>query len=140
MKQLKRSKISGISLLEVMIALAIIALIVGLTAPRLMTSFGRAKSQAAEIQMTNIQGALRLFYVDVGRYPSEAEGLMALMSAPASANNWRGPYLDTTEDVNDPWDRMFIYRQPGTEAPFELETLGRDGQPGGTREDSDIKL
>ena len=140
MKHPKRSKTKGISLLEVMIALAIIALIVGLTAPRLMSSFGRAKSQAAEIQMTNIQGALRLFYVDVGRYPNEAEGLAALLSEPAGTTNWRGPYLDEASDVNDPWDRMFIYRQPGVEAPFDLETLGRDGQPGGTREDSDIKL
>jgi len=65
----------GISLLEIMIVLAVIALIMGLVAPRVIGYFGRAKSQTAQIQMTHIKGALQLMYIDLGRYPSEAEGL-----------------------------------------------------------------
>ncbi|UWP96191.1 type II secretion system major pseudopilin GspG [Aliiroseovarius crassostreae] len=135
-----RKKKAGISLLEIMIALAIIALIVGLTAPRVMDSFGRAKSQAAEVQLLNVKGALQLYYIDVGRYPSEAEGLLALMEAPSGATKWRGPYIDNVEDLNDPWGRQFNYRMPGREGVFDLFSYGRDGHPGGSKEDSDITL
>ena len=136
----KRKASAGISLLEIMVVLAIIALVVGLAAPRLMDNFGRAKSQAAEIQMNGVKGALQLFYIDVGRYPSEADGLEALIRQPTGATDWNGPYLDNNEETQDPWGRAFLYRIPGKESPFDLYTYGRDGHPGGTREDSDITL
>lgn len=135
-----RNTASGVTLLEVMIVLAVIALIVGFGAPRLMESFGRAKSQAAEVAMANLKGAVQLFYIDTGRYPSSDEGLDALLAAPADVAGWRGPYLDGTADLTDPWGRPFIYAAPGEAGPFALTTLGRDGQPGGTGEDSDISL
>jgi general secretion pathway protein G len=136
----KRKGTAGVSLLEVMVVLAIMALIVGLTAPRLMDNFGRAKSQSAEVQMNGVKGALQLFYIDVGRYPSEADGLEALIRQPAGITDWNGPYLDKTEDIQDPWGRAILYRNPGKERAFDLYSFGRDGHPGGTREDSDITL
>lgn len=135
-----RNHRAGLTLLEVMIVLAIIALIVGLAGPRLMESFGRAKSQAAQIQMANLKSALQLFYIDVGRYPSEAESLEALIASPAGSKNWAGPYVDGDEALNDPWARRYLYRMPGVEAPFDLLTYGRDGRIGGSNEDSDISL
>ena len=135
-----RNARSGVSLLEVMIALAIIALIAGLAAPRLLGAFDRAKSQAASVQMANIKGALQLFYLDVGRFPSESEGLRALLVAPAGAEDWRGPYLDDERGLLDPWQRPFVYHFPGTEKAFDLMSYGRDGRAGGTNEDSDISL
>jgi len=141
-KQVSRDRKSnaGISLLEIMVVLAIIALVVGLAAPRVMENFGRAKSIVAETQMNNVKGALQLFYIDIGRYPSEAEGLESLLRQPSGTRDWNGPYLDNIEDIQDPWGRVFLYRRPGTDGPFGLSTYGRDGQPGGTREDSDIVL
>lgn len=136
----KRNPKAGLTLLEVMIVLAIIALIAGLAAPRLMDSFGRAKSRTASIQMENLKGAVRLFYLDVGRYPSEAEGLQALLQAPNGLEGWMGPYLDSAADFTDPWERAYLYRSPAGEKPFEIITYGRDGRAGGTREDSDISL
>ena len=135
-----RNPQSGISLLEILVVLAIIALIVGLAAPRLMANFGRANAQAAEVQMNNIKGALQLFYIDTKRYPSEAEGLTALIEQPKGARGWKGPYVDTQEDLTDPWGRIYLYRNPGREKPFDLYTNGRDGHPGGTSEDRDIYL
>ncbi|MEN9411521.1 MAG: type secretion system protein GspG [Pseudomonadota bacterium] len=135
-----RNPQSGVTLLEVMIVLAVIALIVGFGAPRLMESFGRAKSQAAEVSMANLKGAVQLFYIDTGRYPSEAEGLSALLAAPDGVTGWKGPYLDGEADLTDPWGRPFTYASPADAAPFSLSTLGRDGQPGGQGEDSDISL
>ncbi len=136
----RRNPQSGVTLLEVMIVRAVIALIVGFGAPRLMESFGRAKSQAAEVSMANLKGAVQLFYIDTGRYPSEAEGLSALLAEPQGVTGWKGPYLDGEADLNDPWGRPFTYASPAESAPFSLSTLGRDGQPGGQGEDSDISL
>ncbi|WP_368040319.1 type II secretion system major pseudopilin GspG [Ruegeria atlantica] len=135
-----RKKDSGFSIFEIMVTLAIISLLVGLAAPRIMESFGRAKSKAAEIQMHSVKGAIQLFYIDVGRYPSESEGLDVLLIEPAAIANWRGPYLDKAEDIRDPWGRIYLYRSPGKNGAFDLYTLGRDGHSGGTREDSDIYL
>jgi general secretion pathway protein G len=136
----KRNPKAGLTLLEVMVVLAIIALIAGLAVPRLMESFGRAKARTAAIQMENLKGAVQLFYLDVGRYPAEAEGLQALIAAPSGVEGWLGPYLDSEADLADPWERVYLYRSPAGEKPFEITTYGRDGRAGGTREDSDISL
>lgn len=127
-------------MIEMMVVLAIIALIAGLAAPRLMESFGRAKSRSAEIQIGSLKSAVQLFYLDVGRYPAEAEGLDALLQAPNGAENWRGPYMDDATSLNDPWGRRYLFRAPGTTNPFEILTYGRDGKEGGNNEDSDISL
>ena len=136
----KRQSKRGVTILEVMVVLAIIALIAGLAAPRVIENFGRAKSQAAEVQLNSIKGALQLYYIDVGRYPSEAQGLAALLSAPDNVEGWRGPYIEEVENLSDPWGRQMLYRSPGETKPFDLFTYGRDGQPGGTNEDNDIYL
>lgn len=136
----RRNPNAGLTLLEVMVVLAIIALIAGLAGPRLMDSFGRAKARAALIQMENLKGAVRLFYLDVGRYPSEAEGLLALINAPDGVEGWMGPYLDGADDLKDPWDRNYLYQSPAGEQAFQILSYGRDGRAGGTREDSDISL
>jgi general secretion pathway protein G len=131
---------AGISLLEILIVLAVIALIMGLVAPRLLDSFGRAKSQTAAIQMQNLKGAIQLMYIDISRLPSESEGLNLLMTAPTQLKGWRGPYLEDKAGLLDPWQRRYIYRQPGQDREFDIFTLGRDGQKGGTKEDADIFL
>ncbi len=136
----KRNPKAGVTLLEVMVVLAIIALIAGLAGPRLMDSFGRAKTRTAAIQLENLKGAVQLFYLDVGRYPSEAEGLQALIATPDGVDGWLGPYLDGEADLQDPWERRFLYRSPAGEKPFEILSYGRDGRAGGTSEDSDISL
>lgn len=141
MSQSRRHPRRGLTLLEMLVVLAIIALVIGLGAPRLIENFGRAKSQAAEAALASLKGAVQLYYVDTGRHPSEAEGLAALMAAPAGVADWRGPYVDGEEDLTDPWGRPMLYRAPGGGgSPFDLLTLGRDGQPGGSGEDSDISL
>jgi len=130
---------AGVTLLEVMVVLAIIGLIATLAAPRIIDSFGRAKSQTARVQLENVKAGLQLFYIDVGRYPSEAEHLSALLVKPAGVETWSGPYVDE-ESLTDPWARELLYRQPGQSSDFDLFSYGRDGQPGGEKEDSDIYL
>jgi len=135
-----RSAKAGFSTLEVMIVLAIIALTVGLVAPRVMDNFGRAKSQVAKIQLNNIRGALQLYYLDVGRYPTEAEGLGVLLHPPPNSSGWNGPYLDKAEDINDPWGRVIYYRSPGQEGAFDLFSYRRECHRGGSREARDLHL
>ena len=139
--QPRRHPRRGVTLLEMLVVLAIIALVIGFGAPRLMESFGRARSQAAEVALASLKGAVQLYYVDTGRYPPEAEGLAALLAAPAGVTGWRGSYLVGDEDLTDPWGRPLLDSAPGAGGrPFDLVTLGRDGQPGGSGEDSDISL
>ncbi|MEP2784840.1 MAG: type II secretion system major pseudopilin GspG [Pseudoruegeria sp.] len=128
---------AGVTLLEVMVVLAITALLATFATPRLMANFDRAKSQAAIAQMENAKAGIQLFYIDVGRYPTESESLGALIKMPPTIQNWRGPYLDP-ENIIDPWGREYIYRFPGNVKKFDLLTLGGDGRLGGQSSDADI--
>ncbi|MEO9515424.1 MAG: type II secretion system major pseudopilin GspG [Paracoccaceae bacterium] len=135
----KRNASAGVTLLEVMIVLAIMVLVIGVAAPRFLDSFGRAKSQTALVQMANIKAAMQIYYLDVGRAPTAAQGLDALIRRPQGVQNWNGPYLDSAEGLTDPWGRRYQLRVPGEIAPFEIFSFGRDGQPGGEGEDRDIE-
>lgn len=132
-----RSRNAGLTLLEILVVLAIIALVTTLATPRLMETYGRAKSQAAGVQITNVSAAVQVYALDTGQLPSQADGLAALMVAPAGVEGWQGPYVEA-KNLKDPWGRDWVYRQPGAEAPFEVVSYGADGQPGGTSEDADI--
>ena len=125
-------------MLEVMVVLAIMALVIGIAAPRFIDSFGRSKAQAALVQMANLRAAVQLFYIDTGRLPTAAEGLSVLMIAPRSSDGWRGPYLDRGDGLVDPWGRRYLIEIPGQESNFDIVSYGRDGRPGGNGEDSDL--
>ena len=133
----KLSKNAGVTLLEILVVLAIITLLAALVGPRLMNQLGKAKSQAAKLQINNLNSALQLYYIDIGRFPSESEGLMALNSAPPGAQLWAGPYLKSDDAMNDPWNRPYLYEP--SDSSVMLTSLGRDGQIGGVGEDTDIQ-
>lgn len=136
----RRNRRADYTMLEMMVVLAIIALIAGLASPRLMDSFGGAKSKTAEIQLGTMKSAVQLFYLDVGRYPAEAEGLDALLQAPSGAKNRRGPYLDDVAALNDPWVHCYLFHAPGSINPFEIWSYGHNGKEDCSHEDSDISL
>ena len=98
----------------------------------------RAKSETAALQIDQIGNAVQLFYIDVGRYPSEAEGLAVLFSAPPGDSDWRGPYLPSNEALTDPWGRPYLYSEPGESGALSIKSLGRDGTRGGSGEDADL--
>jgi general secretion pathway protein G len=90
----------------------------------------------ARLQEDSFAECLRNFSRDVGRFPSDSEGLDALVTRPAGLEEWRGPYLD--EPVpDDPWGRAYVYR---LEAPNRavMTCLGSDGAPGGSGFGADI--
>jgi general secretion pathway protein G len=81
---------------------------------------------------------LDLFRLDVGRYPSQGEGLQSLVDRPAGLDRWKGPYVKKRESLVDPWGRAFLYRVPGQHGEYDLYTLGADNTPGGDGENQDI--
>lgn len=134
------SKQSGATILEVLVVLTIIALISAVVGPRLIGYLGRAKSETAKLQIQQLKSAAQLYYIDLGRYPTESEGLAVLFQAPAGASEWAGPYLDSEEALSDPWGRDYLYAMPESGGTPAIMTLGRDGAKGGSGEDADISL
>ena len=130
---------AGFTLLELLVVLVIIGLISGLVGPQVMSLLGKAKSDVAKVQMDNIAGSLNLFNLDIGRYPTNNEGLSALIKKPSNMPQWSGPYVTNDVIPNDPWNRPYMYTQPGTNGkPYQLKSLGADGAIGGQAEDADI--
>lgn len=134
-----RSSKRGVTILEVLIVLSIIAMIAAVTGPRLIGYLGRAKSDTAKLQIQQVKSALQLFYIDTGRYPTEAEGLRVLVEAPAGVAEWRGPYLETADALTDPWARGYIYAVSEDGMTPSVISYGRDGREGGSGEDADIQ-
>lgn len=132
------TKKSGVTILEVLVVLAIIALIAGVAGPRLVGYVDRARGETAELQIEQIVNALQLFYIDVGRYPTEAEGLTVLIDAPGGEESWRGPYLETTGPLTDPWGRDYIFEATGENTRPNVLSYGRDGARGGSGSDADL--
>ena len=129
---------TGVTIMEVLVVLSIIALIAAVAGPRLIGYLGRAKTETASLEIDQLHQAVQLFYIDVGRYPSDAEGLSVLTAAPAGEAVWAGPYIVGQDATLDPWGRDYLYASPKDASDFQITTLGRDGATGGTGEDSDI--
>jgi len=122
----------GITLIEMLVVLTIIALFAALVAPKMLGQGDKARVTAARAQINSFMTALGAYKLDTGLYPSTEMGLAALRNRPQNVSQWQGPYLP--QDVpQDPWGRAYIYKFPGENVPEEPEIicLGADGQPGG---------
>jgi len=132
----------GFTLIELLVVIAVLGLLAGLVGPRIVGHVSEARSTTARTQIDLLAVALDSYRLDNGSYPTTEQGLAALRDRPTREpipSNWRGPYLRKAVPA-DPWGRAYIYRgQSSQGAPaFELQTLGRDGKPGGDDEDRDI--
>jgi general secretion pathway protein G len=131
----------GFTLMEMLVVLAIIAAVMGLIGPRLLGTIDREAPKLAATQAKMLRGAVETFRLDVGRYPTQQEGLAALStkpSDPAAVSRWRGPYLDGELPV-DPWKNPYQYAIPGANnQPFALYSLGADGKRGGEGDAADV--
>lgn len=134
-----RRRARGFTLVELLVVLVILALLFGLVVPRTIDYLGRAKSDVAKLQIQTLGQALDLFHLDNGRYPTQEEGLKALVVRPTNAPRWKGPYLKAAEVPADPWGKPYVYELPGKRGlPYDLYSLGADGARGGSGENADI--
>jgi general secretion pathway protein G len=126
----------GFTLVEVLVVVIILALIAATIVPKLIGRTYTAKVQLTQTNIASIEGCIRIFYQDTGRYPTAQEGLTALIEKPNNCPNWHGPYL---EDIPvDAWHRSFIYQIPGQKRAFDIFSTGSDGKLGGEGEAVDI--
>ena len=133
-----RARDAGFTLLELLVVIVIIGLLAAYVGPKYFSQLGKSEVTIAKAQIGAFEKALDTYRLDVGRYPTTEEGMAALLAAPASgAAKWNGPYLKKALPP-DPWGHPFQYRAPGAKSEFEIVSLGRDGQPGGSGEDADI--
>lgn len=130
-------RMTGFTLLELLVVLVILGLLVGYVAPRYFAQVGKSEVKVTRAQIRALEDALDQYRLDLGRYPATQTGLAALNNAPAGESRWQGPYLRKTVP-NDPWGHPYQYRAPGEHGEYDLWSFGRDGQAGGNGEDADI--
>lgn len=133
-----RSRTRGFTLLELLVVILIIGLLTGIVGPRFMSQISKSETTTAKAQMDAFDKALQGFRIDLGRYPTTAEGLQVLVSAPPNEPRWRGPYLKDAVPA-DPWGSPYQYRQPSSRGKdYDLLSYGRDRSAGGSGDDADI--
>lgn len=135
----------GLTLVEMIVVLAIIALVAALIVPNVINRGDQARVTTTEGNLATISQALTMYRLDNGQFPTTQQGLKALVerpTVPPVPRNWsQGGYLtgmrtDTEGRPIDDWDNPYVYTTTGN--GFELKSLGADGKPGGEGIDADI--
>ena len=134
----KNKKNAGFTLLELLVVLAILGLLAAIVGPQVIKYLGSSKTQTASVQVKNIAASLQLFRLDAGRYPTNEEGLNALIKAPPSVPIWNGPYLPDASAISDPWGKPYQMLAPGKNSDVDVFSYGSDGVAGGSGEAKDV--
>ena len=129
---------AGVTLIEMLVVVTIIALFAALVAPRMLKKSDVARVTAARAQINSFMTALGTYKLDTGTFPTTEQGLQALRDKPADANQWAGPYLPQEIPI-DPWGHPYVYKFPGEHGDEpDVISYGADGQPGGDALNADI--
>ena len=133
-------KSSGFTLIEVMIVVVILGILAAVVVPNLMDRPDTARIAAAKSDIAVLMQQLKLYRLDNMTYPSTDQGLAALTIKPTTnplPTNWKtGGYLERLP--NDPWQRPYMYLNPGVKGEIDVYSQGADGQPGGEGSNADI--
>lgn len=127
----------GFTLLELLVVMVIIGLLAAYVGPKYFEQIGKSETKTARAQLDALGKGLDQYRIDVGQYPSSEQGLAALNTNLANDPKWQGPYLKKSVP-NDPWDKPYLYKSPGEHGDYDLSSLGKDGQLGGTKESEDV--
>ena len=138
LKSVKHNQ-SGFTLIEIMVVIVILAILAGLVVPKVVGQSDKARVKTTETALATVSNALDMYKVDNSRYPTTAQGLEALTTPPADAKNYPdGGYIKGGYPT-DGWENEMQYVAPGSEGrPYDLFSLGADGQQGGEGQDADL--
>jgi len=128
---------AGFSLLELLVVVAIIALLTSYVAPRMRGQLSKGEQATARAQIDALVKAIEAYRMDTGHYPAAAVGLAGLTARPDGETKWGGPYLQKALPL-DPWGTPYRYTIPGRAADYEVASLGSDGRPGGDGDAADL--
>jgi len=130
----------GFTMIELMAILIIISLLATLVATRVIDKIDQAKVTTTKANLKMLHAAITQFKMDTGRYPTEEEGLKALIEQPSDVTGYPlNGYLETTEVPRDAWGQDFVFElNPESGKPFVLKSYGADKQEGGENYDSDL--
>ena len=131
----RRAAQSGFSLIEIILVVVLIGGIVAFAASRILGGGDRARYNLAKSQVQTLAEKVQQYEMDTGRLPGSMQDLV---KAPGDASGWLGPYAKEAE-LKDPWNHAYVYTMPGESGPFDLISLGKDGQAGGDSVNADIK-
>lgn len=137
----RRRKVrAGFTMVELMAVMIILGLLATVVVRSFVGHVDRAKVTTTKTNLKLLSSAVREFYMNSGRYPTEDEGLYALIEQPTDVENWPpGGYLDTEDIPTDGWQNEFIYQlYPESGKPFVIISLGADAQEGGEDYDMDL--
>jgi general secretion pathway protein G len=137
LKKHRPRRAAGFTLLELLVVMVIIGLLAGFVGPRFFAQIGKSETKTAKAQVDALGKALDQMRLDLGRYPSNDEGLALLVNNPGNDNRWAGPYLSKGVP-QDPWGRPYVYVFPGKHGDFDLMSYGKDGQAGGEGDAQDV--
>jgi general secretion pathway protein G len=128
----------GFTLIELMIVVVILGLLATIVMPKVLSRPEQARRVKAKADIRNIQSALAYFKTDTGRFPTTSQGLEGLVTNPGVQGYNNDGYLERVPI--DPWRHKYIYISPGVNSKdYDLESLGKDGEQGGTGDDADIE-
>ena len=136
---LSRERESGFTLIELMVVIAILAILTVVVAINVIPSGEKAKATKAKVDISNLESALNLYKLNYDSYPTTAQGLQALVTAPAgvdASKYQKGGYIQKLPP--DPWGRPYLYASPGQHGEADVWTLGADGKEGGEGAEADI--
>lgn len=132
MMQNKRKKQGGFTLIEVMVVVMILGILAAIVVPRIVSRPEEAKIVKAKQDIARIEAALDLYRLDNGMYPTQQQGLQALVTKPTippAPSNW-----STSGYVNrlptDPWNNDYQYQNPGTHGEIDIYSFGPSGLEG----------
>jgi len=135
----KRDPEGGWTFIETIIVIGIVLILTSSVGFMAFRYLDKAKVVTAKNDIENFSLALSTYYLDCKKFPTEEQGLVALMEKPSSdADGWEGPYVNK-KPGNDPWGNPYEYLIPGPGGlPFGIRSFGADGMEGGEGNDGDV--
>jgi general secretion pathway protein G len=135
-----RKESRACTIIEVIVIVVILGVLAAVIAPRLLNRIGQSKQSVAKANAASLATQMKLFMADHST-PETGAGIEVLWERPSSVGEaeYKGPYVDNPDQLNDPWGRRFVLVIPGNRnVDFDIVSYGADGQPGGDGENADV--